>query len=578
MRFCQQLQVWMEQTDCRASELCARSGVAAPSLSRYRAGERTPGRDSAALDGLCRGLAELAQEKGIPGMAEAEVRAGFLSCEEYAVSDRVQLRENFNTLVEVMELSISRLCRYANYDPSTVFRFRSGARQPADPVGFAGAVAAYVSRELDDIQHREIAGTLLGCEAAALADRAVYCQRLRDWLLGSHAPRQNAVDHFLAKLDDFDLNEYIRSIRFNELKVPTAPFQLPTSRSYFGLQQMMESELDFMKAAVLSRSMEPVIMYSDMPMEQMAKDPDFPKKWMFGMAMLLKKGLKLRIIHNIDRSLSEMMLGLESFIPMYMTGQIEPYYFKNPQNGVFLHFMRSAGTVALTGEAIAGHHSEGRYDLTKVKGEVAYCRRRAEAMLAQAEPLMDIYREDDAVRLNAFLLADSRTPGPRRQILSVPPLYSMEPAYLETLLTQQDVPEEERQRIAAYARVRREQIEHILSSDTVRLELPRLSPEAFAQFPPSLPLSGLFYERDVPYTYETYLAHVRQTEAFAAAQPHCRLEWTGGGAFRNLQICIHEGQWAMVSKGKSPAIHFVIRHPKLRTAIERFVPPVVEVE
>ena len=139
------------------------------------------------------------------------------------------------------------------------------------------------------------------------------------------------------------------------------------------------------------------------------------------------------------------------------------------------------------------------------------------------------------------------------------------------------MPEEERQRIAAYARVRREQIEHILSSDTVRLELPRLSPEAFAQFPPSLPLSGLFYERDVPYTYETYLAHVRQTEAFAAAHSHCRLEWTGG-AFRNLQICIHEGQWAMVSKGKSPAIHFVIRHPKLRTAIERFVPPVVEVE
>ena len=82
----------------------------------------------------------------------------------------------------------------------------------------------------------------------------------------------------------------------------------------------------------------------------------------------------------------------------------------------------------------------------------------------------------------------------------------------------------------------------------------------------------------MPYTYETYLAHVRQTEVFAAAQPHCRLEWTGGGAFRNLQICIHEGQWAMVSKGKSPAIHFVIRHPKLRTAIERFVPPVVEVE
>ena len=197
MRFCQQLNAWMVLTGCRASERCARPGVAAPSLSRYRAGERTPGRDSAALDGLCRGLAELAQERGIPGMAEAEVRAGFLSCEEYAASDRVQLRENFNTLVEVMELSISRLCRYANYDPSTVFRFRSGARQPADPVGFAGAVAAYVSRELDDVQHREIAGRMYADYPAVFAgdaridarsttvvrcvlSMAAFCERLKE--------------------------------------------------------------------------------------------------------------------------------------------------------------------------------------------------------------------------------------------------------------------------------------------------------------------------------------------------------------------------------------------------------------
>ena len=151
-----------------------------------------------------------------------------------------------------------------------------------------------VVRTMSDLAEVTVsAAALLGCAAEDLSDRAAYCWRVQDWLLGSHAPRQNGVDHFLAELDEFDLNEYIRSIRFNELKVPTAPFQLPTSRSYFGLQQMMESELDFMKAAVLSRSMEPVIMYSDMPMEQMAKDPDFPKKWMFGMAMMLNKGLCL---------------------------------------------------------------------------------------------------------------------------------------------------------------------------------------------------------------------------------------------------------------------------------------------
>ena len=99
------------------------------------------------------------------------------------------------------------------------------------------------------------------------------------------------------------------------MKVPTAPFQLPTSKTYFGLKEMMESELDFLKATVLSKSMEPVIMYSDMPLEEMGKDPDFPKKWMYGMAMMLKKGLHLKQIHTLDRSFGDVMLGLERWIP-----------------------------------------------------------------------------------------------------------------------------------------------------------------------------------------------------------------------------------------------------------------------
>ena len=88
-----------------------------------------------------------------------------------------------------------------------------------------------------------------------------------------------------------------------------------------------------------------------------------------------------------------MMLGLESHIPMYMTGQISPYYLKNAQNNVFLHFLKVSGSAALSGEAIAGHHAEGRYHLTSVKSDVEYYTRRANDLLRCAKPLMDIYRE-----------------------------------------------------------------------------------------------------------------------------------------------------------------------------------------
>lgn len=576
MRFCEQLNEYITRLDCRGKELAEAAGLSAPSLSRYRTGERTPGRGSAVLTALSDALADMAKAKALPDMDADTLYSAFLQCDEYAGTDKKMLRENFNALIEVMGLSVAKLCRCANYDPSAIFRFRRGERQPAEPEQFAAAVASYVSREMDGPAQREVAAALLGCAAEDLGDRAAYCRRVQDWLLGSHAPREDSVSRFLTKLDEFDLNAYIRSVHFDELKVPVAPFQLPTSRSYSGLRQMMDSELDFMKAAVLSRSTEPVFMYSDMPMTEMAQDPEFPKKWMFGMALLLKKGLRLQIIHNIDRNLPEMMLGLESFIPMYMTGQIEPYYFKAPRGGVFLHFLRVSGTAALTGEAVSGHHSEGRYYLTNNRAEVAYYRRRADALLENAKPLMEIYRADVASWLNAFLLADSRTPGRRRCVLSAPPLYTADPAFLTAVLQRHDVPAPDQERILAHAKSHREQAETILRDNEMVLALPRLTEEAFERYPMSLPLSGSFYERDIPYTYQEYLEHIDQTEQFAAVHPRCRLELTADSTFRNLQIVMHEGRWAMVSKEKSPAIHFVIRHVKLRSAIESFEPPLVE--
>ena len=101
--------------------------------------------------------------------------------------------------------------------------------------------------------------------------------RLTDWLLAGAGAVKDSMTVFLEKLDEFNLDEYIHVIHFDKLKVPSVPFQIPTSRTYWGISEMMESELDFLKATVLSKSTAPVIMYSDMPIKEMAKDPEFPK-------------------------------------------------------------------------------------------------------------------------------------------------------------------------------------------------------------------------------------------------------------------------------------------------------------
>lgn len=72
---------------------------------------------------------------------------------------------------------------------------------------------------------------------------------------------------------------------------------------------MCDAELDFLKATVLSKSKEDVFMCSDMPMEEMSKIEDFPKKWMFGLAMILKKAKPLMQIFK-----SENKMDFNSFI------------------------------------------------------------------------------------------------------------------------------------------------------------------------------------------------------------------------------------------------------------------------
>lgn len=580
MKFSEKLNDYIEQLSCTGKDICNLSGISAASFSRYRNGERVPELGTKSFEDLCCALAQISAQKGELQITADAVKKAFVSCDDFVSTDKELLRKNFNTLLSALNVNLTQLCQYTNYDASAIFRIRNGSRKPGDAERFASAVASFVTRTMQMPSEIAAVSELIGCDIDEIYDLSVRYAKIKSWLLKQPVQKaeDNSVSKFLNKLDDFDLNEYIKVIKFDELKVPSVPFQIPSSKTYFGIKEMMESELDFLKSTVLSKSSAPVIMYSDMPMKEMAKDPEFPKKWMFGMAMMLKKGLHLHQIHNLDRSFDEMMLGLESWIPMYMTGQISPYYFKNAPNDVFLHFLKVSGIAALSGEAVAGYHADGKYYLTKVKREVEYYRKRAEEMLKNAYPLMEIYRSERKNELNAFLLADIKTAGKRRSILSSLPLYTISDELLNRILTRNNIDAELKEKIKEYAKTQRQRMKKILETERIEDEIPDFVQENFTKSPPMLELSGIFCEEDIPYNEEEYTAHLKESMAFAEQNPNYTLKCSTAHAFNNLKIIIHEGQWVMVSKGKTPAIHFVIRHPKLRSAIECFIPPITEDE
>lgn len=575
MDFKKLLDDYMKQLDCTAKDLAENSGLSAATISRYRSGERIPEDGSENFDRLINGIVSIAENKKIPNITVQSVSEAFSPYVRNNV-DIAHLQKNFHTLLTVVPINISDLARFLNYDPSYISRIRNGQRQPANPTEFARKISIFVTKHFQTVEQKAVISSLINCPMEELSNYTDFQDRMTNWLLAGSGAVKDSMTVFLEKLDEFNLNEYIHSIHFNELKIPSVPFQIPISRTYWGIKEMMESELDFLKATVLSKSTAPVIMYSDMPMKEMAKDPEFPKKWMFGMAMMLKKGLHLYQIHNLDRSFDEMMLGLESWIPMYMTGLISPYYLKNVQNNTFLHLLKVSGSAALSGEAITGCHENGKYYLTKSKREVAYYQRRADELLKNADSLMDIYRSEREAELNTFLISDIRKSGKRRGIRSTLPLYTISEELLERILIRHDIDGRQKQRIRKHVKMQKEKIISILASETLEDEVPALTPEEFSKNPPVLDLSGIFCETNLPYSEEEYRMHMSDTKAFARKNPNYILKISTTHAFHNLQILVHEGQWAIISKSKAPAIHFIIHHPKLRNAIENFIPPIVE--
>ena len=117
--------------------------------------------------------------------------------------------------------------------------------------------------------------------------------KIIDWICNSTLEiwdnKEDFINDFMTSLDQFDLNEYLNAMHFNETHIPSLPFYIPIDRSYYGIKQMRQGELDFFKSVMFSKKSKDIFMCSDMPITDMAKDTTFDKKWDDGNCCYSKK-------------------------------------------------------------------------------------------------------------------------------------------------------------------------------------------------------------------------------------------------------------------------------------------------
>ena len=575
MNFKEVLNKYLKELNCSSKKLSNESGLSESVISRYRSGERTPVKNSEQLNKLTNALFNIAKDNNKNKYTFDKIESDFNSTLASDDFDYTTFSNNLNTLITSLNINTHEMSKYIVFDASHISRIRYGKAKPSNPVEFSNKICSYILNRYknpDDINNLMM---IIGCKKSDLSNEKIY-STLFNWLTSEIVPVKNQISDFLHHLDSFNLDDYIKVIKFDELKVPSIPFYKAKTKHYYGIEEMKQGELNFFKGTVLSKSKEDIFMCSDMPMEDMAKDIDFGKKWMFAIAMCLKKGHHLNIIHNLDRPFNEMMLGLESWIPIYMTGQISPYYLSNLKNNIYNHLNYVSAAAALSGECINGFHNKGMYYLTTNKNEIEYYKEKSDLLLKKAKPLMEIYRESNIKEYHLFLKKDENIECDRTRYISSLPLFTISDELLIKILKRNKLTKEEINKIIKYKNNEFKHMNSILKKNKVFDYIYVIKEDEFISDTPSLLLNNLFIDKTINYTYKEYIEHLKLTNEYSKNNKNYNILTEEDKTFKNITITILKNNHVIISKNSNPTIHFVIRHPKLVAAIESFNPLVKE--
>ena len=570
MTFKNKLNEYLNKINCSSKELSIKSNVSESVISRYRNGDRTPKIDSKQLKDIAAAIERIIKEKNIEEYLNTDIYFELSNTiKEIDTFNYDNFSNNLNELITTLKININEMSKYIKFDSSHISRIKNGKTKPSDPIIFANRICDYITSKYNSLEYYKTLSLLLDKDV----NENNFYDLIYNYLTNdTNNNNKNYIGDFLNNLNNFNLNDYIKAIKFDELKVPNIPFYKAKTKNYYGLEEMKNAEIDFFKATVLTKNNEDIFMCSDMPMEDMAKDIEFGKKWMFGVAMCLKKGLHLNIIHNLDRPFNEMMLGLESWIPIYMTGQISPYYLKETKNSIYGHLNYTSGKYILYGECIKDHHDKGKYYLTSDNKEVKYYKEKASYILKKANSLMDIYTEKDKNSFKTFLLNDTSIKTNRKRILSSLPLFTMNDELLNKILIRNNLSNEEIVNIKNYKKDEENNIKEILKNNIITDTIYDYSNSFDDNL--SLSLENIFLNRKITYTYKEYIEHLNNTKNYKNKNYH--LITTKEETFSNISITILENDYVIISKISNPVIHFVIKHPKLVSAISNFKPLIKE--
>ncbi len=315
------------------------------------------------------------------------------------------IAEKFDFLMRLTNTQNTVLARSLNFDASYISRIRSGKRglPPSEP--FIEPAAAYFARNIREEYQKAAVANELRLRRAWPSEEKEAAALLAAWL--SSEPSENPVERVIAAM-----REGVPRMGTSEEIYSAASGSKVETALYYGNEGKRDGVIAFLSALCESGRPHTLLLTSDEDMAWLSEDEAFARAWASLLGRLIQNGSKVKIIHSVGRDVNEMWEAVRNWLPLYLSGSIQPFYYPRLRDGVFHRSLFVAeGHSALCSVSVQGQAGEPMNLLVWDKTAVRTLKQEFDAYLALCRPLMELVCPESAEELARLLRAFMDTPG-----------------------------------------------------------------------------------------------------------------------------------------------------------------------
>ena len=573
--------------ECSNTDIARFAGCSSGNISKLKTGNREPKPTSRSIAAFANGVYGYADyENMLPALQElcgcADMNRGSiipaLIAWLYGTGDfvlparaaapkskrlRTQRRKSFgdrlDRAVSLLGLSNSQLAALLNVDDSLVSRYRSGIYSPHGNERLAA--------KLSDVLVARAKRTGKTAELAALCDtdEAHFdTGAVSAWLYEASVEEANTAvaQVLLQSLEKFTPGG-ISSGSAREIP------EVSEDAFYYGTEGLRSAVIRFLRDAAGEGG--ELLLYSDEPMDWMTGDRAYFALWASLMAKCVNSGVRIKIIHNVDRVDAEMVDAIRGWFPLYISGMIEPFVFRKDRNARFYHtvFLRSGGA-CIHGFFPAEGSDSRWYEYLTDKKRLSLMEREYGAMLSVASPFLKVYNASASEDYRSYCIEKH---GTRTFLLSGFPVFTMPEELLEQILTRVQMAHPLKSSVLTLYRCLRRHFHDLLKQDTVNLIL--CPSDGTMEQSRKINFALELLELSVDYTKDEYTRHISAVMDLVRQERNFHLTLLPEPPFRDIQIAM-PGDTVSVLRCNEPYAAFVFNNPTLTESVSDYLSMLIE--